>query len=482
MFVERTNGRPNFALNRALDWASDQSGAVAIVFSLSVPVILGGFALAAETGYWLSEQRRIQNITDVAGYSVGIDAAERGVDCNALQADPEAWSDLEETAWRVAEASGLNRADGSITLSCPQANQIGIDVNRTLPTLLVAAVVRLTSADGAAPPQFTINPSAAAIVELVADVIPGGTGVGGGGPELLCIHATAPSGTGIEVSGTGGFVAPACRVQADSDSVGAITLRGNITFDVACATTRGTHRLIGRAMTVDLGPAGSECAEFRDNTETAPLAPTLANLPVLDNLDAVPVAPLVRNETQIEATYTHSSGLLMRRFQGLELKNGTFTFAPGLYIIDGNTFEVANNATLIAPDGVGFLLINGAQVEFGQQAVTRFGNGLGEGPLQGLVIFSFPTAANNPTLTTAEFTAETLDGIIFLPGYGLELRGGTALGEGCFVLVAETVDLVGNTALSLNCDAERQRRLCGLLGTCGDGGGENNDAGVVIVE
>ena len=87
--------------------------------------------------------------------------------------------------WRA----GLNETDSSITLSCPQPNQIGIDIDRTLPTLLVAAVAKLTNADDSAPPQLTINPAAAAIVQLFADDIPAGTGDDGGGPEIVCIHA-----------------------------------------------------------------------------------------------------------------------------------------------------------------------------------------------------------------------------------------------------------------------------------------------------
>jgi Flp pilus assembly protein TadG len=470
-------------------WLGDQTGSVTTVFAISMPVLIGGFALSAETGYWVSEQRRMQNITDSVAAAVWLDAAQRGYDCFALRDDAAAWDSANATAWRIVGASGLGPDQMSLALTCAASDQIAIDVERDLPTFFVGLLSGMMSNTGGTAPALTISPGAAATVQLASNALPNGSGPGGGGAEIVCIHALARSGTGIEIAGTGGIVAPDCRVQADSrDSRDAILINGNSDYDVACSTTLGMHRVNGGSGNIDLGRAGTDCASFRNNTETEPLAPNLANLTQLteSEIRAISRDNHSSNERNITPTSGQTlRGMPVRRFtDDVELKSGNYTFAPGLYIFDGDDFEIGSNATVDVPDGVGFLLVNGAEIDFHQNATITFGNGLSSGPWEGLAVFSMRLDDDDDDdLYEAELTAQRLNGIVYLPGYELEMTGGRRELEGCYALISERIEINGNAAFNLTCDGDGRERICNNLGyaNCGDGPGNDDTAGIIFI-
>jgi hypothetical protein len=473
-------------------WRRDEAGAVSVIFVLALPLVIAGLALSAQVGFWLSEQRRVQTVTDAAAYSVGIAAARFGLGCEALREEVETWAALQDTALRVATESGLPAAQLSITLTCPAADELGVEIARALPRLLLGA---LMPGDGTGTgPALTPQPAAASVIALTTGGDTGGSGAGDGGPELVCLHALARRGEGLETGGRTEIIAPECRIQVDSDSDEAIEFGGNTTIEVACITTRGEVEVPANVRgRLTLGPEGSACETIRQRTETEPLPPKLADLPRIEGLEDLPDDPLGRRETDVTPTRPHASGLALRRFRGgLELERGAYTFAPGLYVIDGGSFEVTNRVTMTVEDGAGFILINGAELELDKNADLRFGTGLGPGPWEGLVVFSQPPMGRDDDgddddddgLAWAEFSSTALDGIVFLPGYEVEVGGQGSLGRGCYVFVAERFEFGGRSEMDITCDEEDRLRLCERLGlgACGTTSGPDDDVtGVVIV-
>ncbi|NKX43195.1 pilus assembly protein TadG-related protein [Roseicyclus persicicus] len=483
--------RPALARHLAA-WRRDEAAAVSVLVVLAFPVVIAGLALATETGYWLSEQRRVQNVADAAAFSVGINAARRGFDCAALQHDAAAWQSLEDTARRVATESGLPPDRTAITISCPQGDQLRVQIDRSLPLFLLGALAPRPGSAADAQPGLSVSPRGSSTVSLVSSNAVGGPGNGDGGPELVCLHALATRGTGLETGGRTEIDAPECRIQVDSDSDDSIEFDGDTDIRAACITTRGEADVPNSVeRDLNLGPPGTDCAVIRENTETEPLAPALANLQPLLGLDDLPDDPLSRRESDgepITPTRTHSSGLAVRRFRrGLDLDRGTYVFTPGLYVIDGGDFEIANNATMIVQDGAAFILINGAELQFHRNADLRFGTGLGPGPWAGLVLFSQPRQGDDDDdddddLLEAGFSSTDLDGIVFLPGYEVDIDGRGSLGRGCYIFVAERFDFGGRSEMEIDCTDEDRLRLCAQLGTCGDTAGTDDDTGVVIVQ
>jgi len=479
--------------------ARDEAGAVAVFYVLTFPLVIAGLAFATETGYWLSEQRRVQNVADAAAYSVGINAAQRGFDCFELRNDGDAWQDLEETARRIANESGLPQNRTSVTVSCRQENQVSVEMDRSIPLFLLSALAFI---DDDSSTGLSIRPQARAVVELAPGDQAGGAGNGDGGPELVCIHALTRQGRGLMVREETEIRVPGCRIQVDSGANNSFDLRDESVVEAACVTTRGRVRLGEEVDLDDLGPAGSGCENIRERTEPEPLPPRLANLQTLEGIDDLPNDRLRGSEAKgrnsfVSPTRQHAgSNLAVRRFQNLTLGKRwdswgqRWTFSPGLYVVEGNlTIRAGVRVTL--EDGAAFVLLNGASIDIHQEARVDFGTGIGPDqcdpapcPWEGLVLFSMGDSGDSGW---QDFHANRLDGVVFLPDHSLRTArwDDGSLGEGCFAILANRFDLRQETEVEISCGEEERLRLCRQLGfeTCGDSA-DDSDSGtrVVIVE
>ena len=89
----------------------DERGVVAIYVGLSLPVLIGGMGLGAETGYWYWLQRELQHATDLATHA----AATRRLYGASL-------NEQKAAALEIAKASGPSRLTLSdVTLNSPPA-------------------------------------------------------------------------------------------------------------------------------------------------------------------------------------------------------------------------------------------------------------------------------------------------------------------------------------------------------------------------
>ena len=67
-----------------------EAGNIAITAALALPLVVGGFALGGEAGYWYLEQRKLQNAADVSAHAGGI--ALRGGGLTASPPRGATWS------------------------------------------------------------------------------------------------------------------------------------------------------------------------------------------------------------------------------------------------------------------------------------------------------------------------------------------------------------------------------------------------------
>src|SRR6185369_7443405 len=51
----------------------DRRGNVAVIFAMSMPLVVGGLGFGAETGYWYYQQLRLQQASDAAAYAGAVD-------------------------------------------------------------------------------------------------------------------------------------------------------------------------------------------------------------------------------------------------------------------------------------------------------------------------------------------------------------------------------------------------------------------------
>lgn len=424
--TERLPAAPRRRQECLSDALRGEEGAIAVIMALMMPFILGGLALAVETGLWFAEQRRLQHVADVSAYSAGV-AMATGAERSVIAA----------TAERIARDNGLAPGRGEVLVAFPTENRIEVVLRNSRPFLLVGVFSRLTAGPGQEPALTgALELAARAVVEVLRrdeERLP------------VCIQALAPSGTGLRMVGNSRIFAPECAVEVASASTGAVDVTGAARIDAGCVDTRGTisgaNNIVTRA-----------CREPREGILTGMLLPGLAAIPPVDDPRSVPAQGLGNNEFAVDASHVHSSGVRMRRFAGgIRLRNNqTYTFGPGLYIIDGGTLSVGNNARLIGLEGVAFHLINGARLDFASNANAEL-KGLGSGPWEGVIIFDSNDAASRVSRPHS-LVASTLTGAILLRQADLSITAQQGAGNNCFLIAAGTISFAGGAAFEARCE------------------------------
>src|SRR4051794_16302387 len=117
-------------------------GNVAILFSLSAPLMIAGISFGVETGYWFYRQASLQSAADAAAYAAAIEARAGSTS-----------SDVVDAATAAAVANGYSTGTGTITVISPFSTSGGttsvkvlltrtdsVRVSRTL-TLVVPPLV-----------------------------------------------------------------------------------------------------------------------------------------------------------------------------------------------------------------------------------------------------------------------------------------------------------------------------------------------------
>jgi uncharacterized membrane protein len=55
---------------------ADGRGGAAVLLAVAMPVVVGGFGLGAEAGYWYFNQRKLQKAADMAAFAAGVELRE----------------------------------------------------------------------------------------------------------------------------------------------------------------------------------------------------------------------------------------------------------------------------------------------------------------------------------------------------------------------------------------------------------------------
>ena len=413
-----------FPLHRAIgQHLSRQEGGVIVIFALMLPVLLAGLALAVETGTWFVTQRKLQHTADAAVFSAAV---------GQISGDSEAM--IEATVQRVALAGGLRADSGEIRVTYPEEGRIEVVLTDSRPYAILRALDVLTEGPDRFGGALTLSARAVATIGALEDArLP------------VCLYVLERrDDEAMELDGSARLDLAGCTVEVSSTDNDALDIGGNSSITAACVTVAGG---IDGASQI----TSTVCPEPRRNTTPAPLPNEILLLEPPSNPRSVPRRNLGSSEFFVETTYDdHPSGVPMRRFQGgLSLRNNrSYTFGPGLFIIDGGSFRAGNRTELNATAGTAFFLMNGAYVDFNNGAEVRM-SGMEGGPWDNVVLFDSNDgdSEESHTLVTTE-----LDGIVYLPRADFELSGGSGVGSGCFLIAVGRFAMAGNARFSAECD------------------------------
>lgn len=261
-------------------FGGSRRGSVAVIFAITMPVMIGFIGLTVEVGMWLLVKRAMQGAADAAAYSAAIAAAVGNV--------PYATE-----ATSVAAQDGYTNGTNGVTVTVNSPPKYGnytsnggaIEVIIQQPQQLMLSAML----PGVTAP--TISARATAIK-----------------PVGACIIALNPSGTGITVTSASGISAPHCAVA--SNSTVSVASASNITtiavdYDSSSppsATSAGTIAApAGETLTITKGPVADPLAG------TPEVVNATARLTTVEALTS-PAAPSVPSGVTLSFSASSYSG------------------------------------------------------------------------------------------------------------------------------------------------------------------------------
>ena len=356
---------------------SDERGSVAVIGALSLTALIGMGALAVELGDVYQTKVQNQRAADVAALGTAMSyVGNSSTDIQGVAASLATLNNVSTNS--TVTASLITNGDGN--------KAVQVSVTTAVPLLLGRAVSSVTS----------INAGASAVAEIKP--VPGNG----------CIVALKTGGSGVTVSGGGGFNATNCDVISAAGVSGANCqspplLEAEAIYLVASSVTQPSS--CGSEAPIQTTPKASN---FFPNSNaptdtiktgatmvnatatlgqvqamTAPAAPT----PVASNTaitvtsaTATEPAQAYTSATITTSTVNFTGGATNTTFTGNMTFNGanTINLGAGTYIIDGNitagwgattTFNTTGTVNII----VGGTLGGGGSMVFGNANVTVLG-------------------------------------------------------------------------------------------------------------
>ena len=381
---------------------SSRRGNTALLFSLSLPVIVGTAGLGVETGYWYFKQRELQTAADVAAVAGAVEKRSGGD-----------MSLITSTARAEAIEHGFVAAEGTIDVNAPPASGDHQD-NRSVEVLLTMPVTRFFS-------KIFSNEEVTMNARGVARHEDGGQ---------ACILALHPEESGaVTFTGNALTLINGCNVMSNSLSDSSLIVNGSADVTVPCALAAG-------GVSVDDGLTLTDCPEAQSNVP--PAADPFKNLPE----PSVTGPCLALPAGNVAATLTPG-----RYCSGGPLK-GDKHFSPGTYVIDGANFRI-NAGANVTGDDVTFFMTNDATADFNGAANIQL-SAPTSGTYKGVLFYG--DRDNSSTSNKFNGTASSqLTGALYFPSQDVEFLGNFSGENGCMRIVASTIKVTGSTDMNADC-------------------------------
>ena len=370
------------------------SGNVAIITALCMPLIIGGAGLGVEVGYDHYEQVKLQQAADAAAFAGGVELR-RGSTLDVVTS----------TATAAAQQNGSAPSTDTLTILSPAPAGPS-----TVRATLTRNEARLFSG-------FFVNTPLIIAVNATAQV---------SSAANACVLALDPTASGAATfSGNTTVTLSNCVVMANSISSSAINVQGSAQLYTPCiyavggvSVTSGAHMTSCSAPQTGQGPVGDPFSTLVMPADTGPC--------------------LNGNSTNL------SPG---RYCNGLSFKNNA-NLSPGVYIISGGTLQANANAN-VTGTGVTIFLLNNASVSFNGSANFNL-SAPTTGPYAG---FLFVGGRNNSAISNVinGNASSSMTGNIYFPAQPVDYRGNFSGTNGCTHIVAKTVQWTGNTTVGVDC-------------------------------
>ncbi len=382
----------------------DRAGGALIYFAIAAPVLIGLAGASIDIGLWYANKRLAQSASDSAAMAAALES---------LRSDGDA-DDIEDAAEFDAANHGYSAANGDTIDVTPLAgSQVRVTITRPVSGLLSRVVftdqtdVQATALARTVPIDscsWSLNPTAPQTINVVgaADV------------NLECgMIANTSDPDGIHKEGSGCLTASEYKVAGGYDD----------TNNSGCA----------------LDPVADTSIPPADDPLASLSAPSFSSSPCFGEGGGP-------NPNKISSgNHTFSPGVYCKDIN--ITTNGTVTFLPGLYVLDGVGFKIGAQATVTDNGtGVSFYSSPAAGVSDGIDiagGATVTLSASTTAPLPGILFYQDRATTANITHKFAGGSTMQLDGLIYTPSTSVEFTGGTSADSSSVMIIADTVEFKG---------------------------------------
>lgn len=386
---------------------ADKSGSYAILGALMLPVLVGAAAYGVETATLLHKQKGMQHAADSAALTAAVAVTTGANDNGAVQA-------------RAVAASYGFPAAGTINVAVnsPPAGGPNISNRQAIEVIISQPQPRLFSAIWGSS-AYTVSGRAVAIPE--------------GQPCILALNKTASGSYSQQGSVTANLIN--CSVLDDSSSASALSVGGSARLSTSFAGVVGG--ISGQsAITAAYGiKAGYHYVAdpYSD-----------VSYPSYSGCD--------QHNYSTHGTVTLNPGVYCG---GMNLNSGAaVTLNPGIYYLDSGDLSMTGQSSLRG-NGVTLVFTSSSGNNY---ATAKISGGATvsivaptSGPTAGIAIFG---DRNMPAGTTFKFTggdSQAIGGAVYVPNAALQWAGNATVGQHCTQVIADTIQLVGNSGLQVDC-------------------------------
>lgn len=391
---------------------AETRGNVLLLGAVGCVTMVGGAGLGVDTVQWYLWKRQLQQVVDAGALAGAHDMAQ------GLRTPVSAAREIDRNA-NVAiavERIGAPPASGAFAGN-PKAVEVIATTSRRLPFA-----------------SMFLN--AAPVLRARAVAAPVNDGE-------YCIVSLARTGIGIDVSGSAD-IRLGCGVSTNSGSATAINLDGSSFLQANPLNSVGG---------IQAAPSSLASNTVR-RSFGSPQADPLAGR----NL-SVPAEPSACTANALQTQPNNSTTLSPGRYcNGMALK-GNVTLRPGVYIVDGGTFDVASQAQ-VSGEGVTIILtgrdrndIAHASISGGASLHLTAPTAADDPVWQGILLYQDPRGSAHDN-QLAGGSSMDLQGVIYMPGGDLDFVGGSGQHADCLLIVASRVSLNGTAALDNDCPAD----------------------------
>ncbi|PBB35370.1 pilus assembly protein TadG-related protein [Mesorhizobium sp. WSM3868] len=381
-----------------------ESGNVATIFALTLPIVVGGAGLGVETSYWYYSSLKLQATADAAAYAGALEKIQ-GSDNATITA----------AATQSATDNGLG--NGTITVHTPPTSgpntakkAVEVILNQNLDRMFTSIFTQ------------TKVPEQARAVALITDA------------SKACVLALNQSASQAALfSGSTSVKLTGCSVMSNSSAADAIKVQGSAGLQADCLISVGGVSLNNPVTTTCKSPL----------TQALPASDPFSSLP------APAVTTPCRNVNGGKSAQTLVSGTYC---SGMNL-NGNVALSSGTYVVQGNLkINAGAVITCAAPcTGVTIYMTGSNTISMNGNATVTL-SAPTSGTYSGVLFYGDRTGTAAQSTFNGTATS-SLTGAIYFPKQQVNYLGNFSGANGCTQVVADTIQWSGNSTINQNCSS-----------------------------